>query len=252
METEFDRTQRLIQEFEESAGYRYVRDRDLHKSSTYNFSENGRLLVDALKSFKSYVAFPGLHEREETTRQHREILRHFQNFVTSALALVEASRRWAKDLQVRFPEFCKEYNGRVAAEFSGAVDHLLVQDLRNFMLHRGLPLSASQGSFTLKLNLKDGEQDTQIDWAIVLDLEGLRQWDGWRSGPKVYLAACSDDINLLDVVEPYHKRVVTFYDWFYQRLEELHADDVAESVKRHAELNNPTTFQMKQSNPPPS
>jgi hypothetical protein len=250
MESDFDRTQRLIQELEESAGFRYVRARDLHKSSTYNFTENGRLLVEALRSFQSYIAFPGLAEREETNRQHREILRHFQNFVASALALVEATRRWTNSLRARFPEFYAEYEGRVAAEFSEAVDHLLVQDLRNYMLHRGLPLSASQGSFTLRLNFKDGEQADRIDWAIVLDLEGLRQWDGWRSGSKAYLATCSEDVNLLSVVEPYHKRVMAFYDWFYQRLEALHAADVAESVRQHAELNKPVAFRMKQDNPP--
>lgn len=246
METNEERAQLLIREWEDSSGYRYVQARDLHKSSTYNFAENGRVLIKALKDFQSYIAFPGLDAREETNRQHREILRHFQNFVTSSMALVHASRSWAKEFRVRFPDFCAEYDARVAAEFSGSVNHLFVQDLRNYLSHYRLPLSASQGTFTLRLSLKDGEQNNKIDWAIVLDLEGLRHWSGWRAKSKAYLAACSDDINLLTIVEPYHQRVLAFYDWFYQNLEELHAADIAES----AEFNAPPTFRMAKGNPP--
>lgn len=251
MESEFDRTQRMIDELEESRGYRYIQARDLHKSSIYIFAENGRILIEALKSFKGYFAFPGLDEREETNRQHREILRHFQNFVASALALVDASRNWTAALRMSFPDFCAEYDARRAVEFTGSVNHLFVQDLRNYMLHYRLPRSASQGSFTLKFSLKDGEQNNETNWAIVFDLEGLREWDGWRAEPKAYLAACTDDIDLLTIVEPYHQQVITFYAWFHRRIEELHADDVAESAKRHVELHAPTTFRLKTGNPPP-
>ena len=250
METSGERTQRLIEEMENSPGYRFIRARDLHKSSGYAFTENGRVLIEALKSFRDYIAFPGLDEQAETNRQHREILRHFQNFVTSALALVEASRNWKKELQVRCPAFIAEYDARVASEFLGSVDHLLIQDLRNYMSHYRLPLSASQGTFTLKLSLQDDEQNNEMEWAVVLDLLELRQWSNWRPEPRAYLASCSDDINLLTIVEPYHKRVVSFYDWFYQRLEELHAADIAESVKRHEELNAPSAFQLAKENPP--
>lgn len=250
MESEFDRTQRMIDELEKSPGYRYIQARDLHKSSIYIFTENGRVLIEALKSFKSYSAFPGLDQREETNRHHREILRHFQNFIASALALVDASRNWTADLWLRFPDFCAEYDSRRAVEFSGSVNHLFVQDLRNYMLHYRLPRSASQGSFTLKLSLKDGEENNETNWAIVFDLEGLRKWDGWRTEPKAYLAVCSDDIDLLTIVEPYHRQVIAFYAWFHQRVEALHAADVAEAAKHHAGLHGPTTVRLNTGNPP--
>lgn len=241
METSLERTERLLREFEESAGVLYIRARDLHKTSTYAFTENGRVLLHALKSFKSYIAFPGLAEQEETNQQHREILRHFQNFITSALALVDVSRAWRKNLESRHPDFCAEYDKRLAAEFKGAQDHLFIKDLRNYMSHDSLPLSASQGSFTLSFSLNGGDEHRRLEWAIVLDLEALRQSRDWSSESKAYLASCSEDINLLTIVEPYHKRVVEFYAWFHEQLEALHAADIEESAKLHKQLNAPTT-----------
>lgn len=241
METNLERTERLLREFEESPGVVYTRARDLHKTSTYTFTENGRVLIQALKSFKSYVAFPGFAEQEETNKQHREILRHFQNFVMSAMALVDVSRAWRKKLEPRHPGFCAEYDGRLVAEFKEAQDHLFIKDLRNYMTHYSLPLSASQGSFTLSFSLMGGDEHRRLEWAVVLDLESLRQSRDWSRQSKAYLASCSEDINVLTIVEPYHKRVVEFYTWFHERLEALHFMDIEESTRLHQDLNSPVS-----------
>lgn len=240
MEGSLQRTERLLREFEESNGVRYIRTRDLHNTSVHVCTENGRVLIAALKAFKSYIAFPGLAEKEETNRQHREIIRHLQNFVMSAMALVDVSRAWRKKLEARHPNFCAEYDARIAAEFRTVHEHLFIKDLRNYVGHYSLPVSAAQGSFTLSFSLAGGGEQRRLEWSVVLDLQALREWPGWSPESKKFLAGCSEDIELLGLVEPYLEKVQKFYSWFHSQLEVLHSADIEESTRMYEELNAPS------------
>jgi len=99
------------------------------------------------------------------------------------------------------------YLEKTSSEFSQDEVCRFVQDLRNFMLHLGLPHS----QITLIIaNLKEGQN---IDSPIILDIEELCNWSRWSSRSKTYLNMQSKEIKLSTIISQYGDKITEFNQW---------------------------------------
>lgn len=103
-------------------------------------------------------------------------------------------------------------------------------DLRNYTLHKGVPAS------DMVLTVQHPRDGGRAENSVVLSLGVLRAWTKWTSLAKSFLAAQTEDVNLLSVINQYDSLLQQFYTWFGSRLEVLHPEHFAEAERLHRQL----------------
>jgi hypothetical protein len=68
----------------------------------------------------------------------------------------------------------------------------------------------------------------EVDSAIRLDVNRLKDWEHWSEGGREYLDALEGKVKLADVVGGYAAIVSGFYQWFVLRQSELHREALGE------------------------
>ena len=76
--------------------------------------------------------------KEAGTQVYKEVNRLFHNFLSSAKTLIEHTRIFM-DTHFKNTSVNKEYTHKIKMEFSQDDLSRFIQDLRNYMLHQGLP-----------------------------------------------------------------------------------------------------------------
>jgi hypothetical protein len=175
------------------------------------------------------------HEHRDAGIQvHRESMRLFHNFLASAKSLIDHTRVFVEDTYAD-TAIHSLYNEHMATTF--ATDHLskFVNDLRNYMVHKGLP--GCQMSFGMK-NIGPGGQCV-IESTVSLTKDDLLAWDRWHRLSREYLESSPSHIKLSSIAATYGDKVLSFYSWFDATLDEFHSKDLSELKKlqlQHAAL----------------
>ncbi|SES79893.1 hypothetical protein SAMN05421676_101481 [Salinibacillus kushneri] len=163
--------------------------------------------------------------REKLDDLFREITRLLHNFLAAAKTLVDHTRVFYNE-EYKGTEFEKDYNSKIKGNFIDIPISKFVQDLRNYILHKTLPIAGA----TLSFNMGAG-----ISHSITLDAKSLKEWDKWTSKSKEYLESIPEDrIILKDVVDGYANQVTEFYSWFGDKQKEIHSKDIEELHKLQA------------------
>jgi hypothetical protein len=68
----------------------------------------------------------------------------------------------------------------------------------------------------------------EVNSAIRLDVEKLREWEHWSEKGREYLDTLEGKVKLADVVGEYATIVSRFYQWFVLRQSELHREVLGE------------------------
>ncbi|MEX2238125.1 MAG: hypothetical protein WEB00_11375 [Dehalococcoidia bacterium] len=144
--------------------------------------------------------------------------RHFHNFLAAASSLVEHSRNHRKRFYSEH-SFGEEWQLKVAAELASAPTQRLVQGLRNYNLHRKLPIE--DVSHTVHLDGKTGGQTEKA--FFVLRRDSLLEWDGWDAIAKDYLLQSSAHIDVSSVINDYLELVRPFHQWRQQKEEQINS-----------------------------
>jgi hypothetical protein len=161
-----------------------------------------------------------LQNRHKLETFLNELLRLFQNYLASAMSLVEqtrvAVREWYKGT-----DFLKEYQNQINIRFKENSLSGFIEDLRNYNLHYSLPITHATFAFH--------SDDTQkgsgtLHFSFVLIKAGLLTWSGWKKG-KEYLSNSSGDIDIGKLADEYHKQIADFHLWLVNRLLEIHKED---------------------------
>ena len=103
-----------------------------------------------------------------------------------------------------------------------------IQDLRNYILHRGLP-------FTGLILKPDLETTVYLDRDLMLD------WDKWTALSRKYLESQPERMRVYDFVDEYTKKVVAFNHLLNREIKNYHEKDLQELDllrKRYREISN--------------
>ena len=165
-----------------------------------------------------------LKNRDAGRQTHREVTRRVHNFVAAALTLVEHTRIFMREHYSGVALF-ERYQAKIDAEFAQEPLVKFVQDLRNFMLHNGLPNSAMFLKFDSNPDLPGGGT---MQTGIHIRAAPLLEWDNWTTPARTFIENSGEFIDIKSFAEVYTDKVIAFHDWLQGELDQFHLADLEE------------------------
>jgi hypothetical protein len=201
-------------------------------SATTIFLEENYFLFDGnylnlrhiLEQFEQPTMFLKLFDARDLGRLTlfiRDVVRLFHNYLAGAATLLDHTRV-VNDEVYRETSFADEYRQQIEQRFRDSPLPHFLDDLRSYMLHKGLPFALSELSFDR------AGSGVEVDSALKLDVSKLRSWENWSEKGREYLGALDNKVKLEDVVEEYTSVVADFYKWFENRHYELNHEALGE------------------------
>lgn len=213
---------RLKNALDENLGFKYRNRMMLHEQSLHIFGGNFADLIHALNFIEDPNNIPEVWAEDNRREQmffHREVARHFHNFLSAARSLVDHTRIFMDETHSGQP-IHDSYDTEVTKRFADNPMVRFVHDLRNYFLHKGVPASKMRLSFNV------GSRTPPIS-RVLLKAPELRRWTRWSPKSKEYLNNIQDELQLRAVVEEYHNKVETFYEWFQREMDEVHKEELS-------------------------
>jgi hypothetical protein len=227
-----------FKDFISSKGMEYL-NRAHYRSFTRNiFIGNTEQLLHALNSLTDPLEyFKTLADRdlEKSHQTIREVSRLFHNFLAGAMTLVDHTRVFVDEYYLG-TLVNKEFKSRVNKNFLNNKLTRFVQDLRNYMVHRGLP--PLERHLTMKPIEGGRPGEVTAETGFQLPTAELQQWNGWKSDAKQYLKESGEKIDLMSLIVRYRILIDTFHNEFDELLREYHKDDLAYLAAMQAQLNS--------------
>lgn len=204
-------------------------------SSYHVFAGNYHNLATTLDRFgriENSMELWAESNRNELDRFMDEVIRLLHNFLAGAKTLVDHTRVFKNEMY-KGKNFERVYQEKLQRDLSNSPIVSFVQDLRNYVLHKQLPITSAEFSF------KGGEGGTIKDYdsTIKLNVDKLREWDGWKRNSQVYLDALDDKAKIKDVAEQYEAAIRSFYHWFGDQQEKLHLTEFEELSRLEAQYS---------------
>lgn len=225
-----------FQAIQSSKGMGYV-NRSYARSFTRNiFDGNSEELLKLLRKLKNpeiYLESLRSGALEPEHRVFRDVVRAFHNFLCGAMTLVDHTRVFVSEFYLG-TEVNKQFKSRIDRDFKENVLARFVQDLRNYMVHRGLP--PLHRHITFKQIRDEAPGKVTITTGFQLSAEKLKEWNGWKADSKKFLASSHEVIDLLEVVETYLAMINRFHDEFDELLRSHHKADLEELAEMQAEF----------------
>ena len=162
---------------------------------------------------------------------HREINRLFHNFLAASKTLVDHTRAFLDDFY-KGTALQGDFQAYIRAHIADDELCRFVHDLRNYALHRELPVH------TMKIAY---ERDGAITIGVRINTRTLREWNNWTKPAAAFLARQSIEIDPVEIVDGYSERITALHDWLDTKLADFHAADLAEHAtlkQRHAALRS--------------
>jgi hypothetical protein len=195
------------------------------QSSYYVFESNYLWLVRALDYFGREEVFIELWSEDNRPKLARfigEVTRLLHNFLAGAKSLVDHTRVF-KDKMYKDHGFSKVYQEKIDRDLKHSPIVSFVQDLRNYVLHKQLPIASATLSFS-----GGGGTIKEFDNTIKLDVNELREWDKWKPESRVYLDSLDDKVQIREIVDEYEDAIRAFYQWFGEQQAQVHRSEFAE------------------------
>lgn len=157
-----------------------------------------------------------------------QVIQRLHNYVAATMTLVDHSRRMMRGR-----------TGSIAEEFGMRKTTLLtnpevrfVQDLRNFTVHRSLPLLAHRLRFSGRSSVDArGESD------MLLSVEDLLTWDGWDHGTREWIKSQSGGIRLRQLIIDHSGLVYDINYWLLDALSDENGAALVEANEIILERN---------------
>jgi hypothetical protein len=219
---------KIDREIEASEGFQMRARMNLLEKSYFIFDTNYLNLVHLLDEFEQPTVFLKLWE--ERTRDRfdlfiDDVIRLFHNYLAGALTLLDHMDT-LRDALYGDEGFSEEYQSRWEERIGGPALSRFMEDLLVYMLHQGLPFALAE------LNFGRIGSGVEVDSAIRLDVNRLKDWEHWSEKGCEYLGTLSGKAKLHGLVKEYADTVAGLYQWFVLRQSELHRS----SLERLEEL----------------
>lgn len=221
----YKRVKDLRQQVENSKGWKIKKKNELLGITYHVFMANNREIKQSLEIF-SNQGFArkiwAVENREDLRRYHIDVIRLLHNYLAAAKTLIDHTRifirnlEWDTQLDTQFKE---EYNEKVKKEFETSGISKFLQELRNYILHKGIPTTVAN----LRFNDKE-----ELDCSIELDINQISAWDKWTSISRKYINTLDSQTKLIDIVNEYTQKVLGFYKWLGERQDQLYKDQIKE------------------------
>ncbi|QTI67478.1 hypothetical protein [Gordonia polyisoprenivorans] len=220
-------------------GARFKEDLEALNRASYVFGTNGQELAAHVWRFvNSQMNVQNLDDQYVN-----ELVRLLHNYLTSVSSLIDAQRVvvrhcWPDEKDPERVAFQAEYDKQRTGTFE-TDEAAFVTKLRNYCTHYAIPLPGLGTSISHSW----GGPVIQVN-TLQLDRDRLLRWSGWGGSAKSYLGAQPDKFDLAPIIERYMAATRTFYEWFWNEVNERNRsirDELQEKAKElflwHQECN---------------
>jgi len=198
-------------------------------SSYYTFRRNYRELQLALDTYKQ----PGITLESlwvdsdfSVEKQMQEINRLALNYLAATESLLDHVKNEILALYSEHP-FKEEYFKKTNDSFAVNL-RTFMEGLRNYTLHRNLPLSVAE--FTV-------QEDNTLLGRIMLNTHKLREnASDWKGAGKSYLASMEDKVDVGTLFAQHKTALTDLYNWLVGRQNEIHRKELSELRSLHQQL----------------
>jgi hypothetical protein len=229
-----ERRQQAERRIAEHPGYlEYISYNALGRTLNSVFVPNWRELLTLLARAATDVGLAlelaqNVHRSDVRDRFEAEVIQRLHNYVASTMTLVDHTRRIMRDR-----------SGMIAEEFVRRKSLLLanpevpfIQDLRNFTLHRSLPLLGHTLSMT-NWNTPERQMTSEVE----LSVAELTAWDGWSSRSRAFLQTQGRAVVLRPVIQRHGEVVSAINSWLLIMLEKANESALEEVNQLIVERN---------------
>jgi hypothetical protein len=220
MDHRHERNLELQAELESNSGFQYLQRRKAHERSLKVFGGNFQQfaeLVDLIQDPNYY--FLQSHNKNPD-KLHSEIIRLFHNYLAASKSLIDHTRSYVKKWHAN-DEFNSKYQAAITSSFIESKASSMILDLRNYLMHRGLPPSTIREKF----HIGTGKPP---EIKIAFKVSSLNDWKGWTSKSKEFMESSGTHFELKPLVAEYQNLVVNFYKWFDSELDRIHRTELEE------------------------
>ncbi len=139
-----------------------------------------------------------------------EFTRLLHNFLASSSMLIDLTRRWV-DQYFAGTDTLNAYNDEIAKRFSNNVQAQFLKDLRNFTLHRTLPLAIPE------LRMQEVDEHTlRSSLGIVLLKAYLLEWNNWSELGRMQIQmAFEGQVDIVAIVDQHFENETKFMQWLF-------------------------------------
>ncbi|MCD6566697.1 MAG: hypothetical protein J7K53_12230 [Bacteroidales bacterium] len=185
-----------------------------------NFAELSKELLH-FENLKNALELMDQNNVEATEKYQDKINRLLHNFLASAKTLIDHTRIFIKR-HYTGTVIQKLYTQKIKDEFRDDGLSKFIQDLRNFILHNGLPYTG--------LMLQP-----DLETTVFLNRDLMLDWDNWTTLSKRYLSSQPEKIRIYNFVEAYIHKVDAFNQWLNLEIKKYHKKDLEEldSLREH-------------------
>lgn len=180
--------------------------------------------------------------KEAGVQAHREMHRRMHNFVASAKSLVDHTRVFINENYKNTPVF-SEYD-KLIKEVAQNYVVSFIHDLRNYMLHKGLPPS----KMFWEAKPADKKNIFTCNTGVFYDAGELLLWEKWSASSLKYIKSHNKDIHIKDFCAEYLNIISELHSRLNSILENFHASDIEElaAINKEISLHN-STFESNDS-----
>ena len=230
----------LLDAVYQSPGMEYLNRQKSHEFSYNIFSGNFMELRKVLAIVENPNMFNKImcdKNREKMGNPvHMELNRHFHNFLAAAKTLIEHTRVFLRQ-HYSGTQLKTEFDSKIKHEFADDPLSRFIQDLRNYMLHKGLV----GNSLSMSITKIEGTGNFKAESTAILKKCDLVKWEKWSKQGKKYIATQEETIKISTFCNLYGEKVINLYSWFYKELYSHHSQDYSDLVKAHNELEKSRT-----------
>jgi hypothetical protein len=210
----------LQAELEGSSGFQYLQRRKVHERSLKVFGGNFRQLAELVDLIQDQNYYLQQDPNKKSEELHSEIIRLFHNYLAAAKSLIDHTRSYVEQWHAS-DEFNSKYQAQVKLSFIESNASRMTLDLRNYLMHRGLPPSTIRETF----HIGTGKPP---EIKIAFCLSSLSDWKGWTSKSKEFMKSSGTHFELKPLIAEYQNLVAHFYKWFSSELDEIHRAELEE------------------------
>lgn len=235
-------------------GSQFKEDLEALNRASYVFGTNGQEVADHVARFVTSSS----HVSDLGDGYANELVRLLHNYLTSVSSLIDAQRvvvrhRWPAEDDPNRTAFQADFDKRRTDTFE-TDEAAFVTRLRNYCTHYAIPLPGLGTS----INWSQGGPVFHLN-TLQLDRDKLLRWNGWGGPAKRYLATQPKKFDLAPIIERYVSATRTFYEWFWEEINDRNRAIREEVLLKGEELalwyeeNNyvPDWFRNGQDSAPP-
>lgn len=217
-----------------TAGMKYRNRMHERSFSVELFRVNADQLMTFLSSNSDVMEMMhGLNDLYSSHAVMREAARRLHNFLAGAMTLVDHTRVLIST-HYTHTSVERTFNKGILVNFASNPMTRFVQDLRNYMIHRGMPPLVREMRMLPVPGGKLIQMQGEVNWHLAKS--ELLAFKNWKAEAKKYLNSAPNEIGVIAVIEVYQAAILKFHEDLDLVLEKYHEIDVAESTVYESEL----------------